>query len=141
MCGRYYIEKGFDAMPRRETDLSKKREILGRLDEADIGKIVVRYQPGSADEDPFVELTNVVQESFASADARRAKAKNKEEIILYGRYRMSDGDDTTRLRDSQRLTLIYSSGGGAGPEEETFAGGGERETRKEISLNITYIQG
>ena len=138
---RELIEKGFDEMPKKSVDFSKKQEILSRLDEADIGKINVQYHPAAGDQDAYVELTNVVQVSMSDADARRGKESGKEEIILYGRYRMTDGNDTTRLKDSQRLTLIYASDAVREPEDDgEYPGGEENGVQKEICLNITYIQ-
>ena len=132
------IERGFDDVPRRTQDKEKKQEILQKIEEADIGRISVVCTPGGADSDACVELTNVVPVNLMYADARRAKG-NKDEIILKGRYRLSEGNEVTRLRDAQRLTLIYSSyedgdPGNGGPED------GEREEQKEICLNITYLQ-
>ena len=138
---RELIEKGFDEMPKKNQDFSKRQEFLARLDEADIGKINVEFHPASGDQDPYIELTNVVQVTMAYADARRMKANNKEEIILYGRYKMSDGNETTKLKDSQRLTLIYSSGADLKPEDDNPYDMEEKVTQKEICLNITFIQG
>lgn len=138
---RELIEKGFDEMPKKNVDFAKRQEFLAKLDEADIGKINVEFHPASGDQDPYVELTNVVQVTMAYADARRVQTTSKEEIILYGRYKMTDGNDTTKLKDSQRLTLIYSSGAGQEAEEGESWDSEEIETQKEICLNITYIQG
>ena len=138
---RELIEKGFDEMPKKNQDFSRRQEFLAMLDEADIGKINVEFHPASGDQDPFVELTNVVQVTLAYADARRMKSNNKEEIILYGRYRMTDGNDTTKLKDSQRLTLIYATGADRAPGNPNPYDAEESEAEKEICLNITYIQG
>lgn len=138
---RELIEKGFDEMPKKNVDFSKRQEFLAKLDEADIGKISVEFHPATNEQDPYVELTNVVQVTMAYADARRVQTSSKEEIILYGRYKMTDGNDTTKLKDSQRLTLIYSSGAGEETEDEESYDPEELEVQKEICLNITYIQG
>jgi len=138
---REIIQSGFDNLPKKNQNISKRQEVLAMLDEADIGKINVVFNPGKGDEDPSIELTNVMQVTMAYADARRGKTGGKDEIILYGRYRMSDENETTILKDAQRLTLIYSSEAdgrnGAGAEYPAE----EREAQKEICLNITYIQG
>ena len=138
---REIIRSGFDDLSKKAQDTSKLQEILARLDEADIAKISVVYNPGKGDEDPFVQLTNVVQVTMSYADARHGKAGGKDDIILYGRYRMADETETTVLKDSQRLTLIYSSAGGPGMEVEDPDIAEDREAPKEICLNITFIQG
>ena len=138
---RELIEKGFDEMPKKNVDFAKRQEFLTKLDEADIGKISVEFHPASGDQDPYVELTNVVQVTMSYADARRVQTTNKEEIILYGRYKMTEGNDTTKLKDSQRLTLIYSSGAGEESADEESYDAEEPEVQKEICLNITYILG
>lgn len=131
------IQKGFGALSRKEQNAEKRVEVLQKLDEANIGKIEVMYNKATAGNEAYVELTNVVQVTLADADATRAQ-NHKDDIILYGRYRMTEGTETTKLKDAQRLTLIYSTcaeqGMMRGYEEE------ENEVRKEICLNITYLQ-
>ena len=137
---REIIRNGFDDLSKKNQDVTKLKEILARLDEADIAKISVVYNPGKGDEDPYVQLTNVVQVTMAYADARKSKAGGKDDIILYGRYRMADETEATVLKDSQRLTLIYSSAGGRDQEYEEQNSADEHDVPKEICLNITYIQ-
>ena len=138
---REIIQSGFDDLSRKNQNISKRQEMLALLDEADIGKITVMYNPGKGDEDPSIQLTNVVQVTMAYADARRGKTGGKDEIILYGRYRMADENETTILRDSQRLTLIYSSAADRSGDAYPDYPAEEREAPKEICLNVTYIQG
>ena len=138
---REIIQNGFDDLSKKNRNISKKQEVLAMLDEADIGKINVVFNPGKGDEDPYIQLTNVMQVTMAYADARRGKAGGKDEIILYGRYRMSDENETTILKDSQRLTLIYSSAADGSHDADAEYSAEEREVPKEICLNITYIQG
>ena len=138
---REIIQSGFDNLPKKNQNISKRQEALALLDEADIGKISVQFNPGRGDEDPCIQLTNVVQVTMAYADARRGKTGGKDEIILYGRYRMADENETTILKDSQRLTLIYSTAAPQGSDADTEYPAEEREAPKEICLNITYIQG
>lgn len=137
---REIIEKCFDNVPKKSQDLAKRQEILAQLEAAGIGKINVEYHPASGNEDPYIQMTNVMKISMADADARRVKT-NKGDIILYGQYRMSEGNDTTKLRDSQRLTLIYSSAANEIVSDEMPDDPEERDVQKEICLNITFIQG
>ena len=114
------IEQGFDSLPRRAQDSDKRQEILSKVEEADIA---------------CVELTNVVPVTFTYADVRMAR-KNRDDIILKGKYRLSAGNEFTTLKDAQRLTLIYSSAAKNDEAEETD----EEAEEKEICLNITYLQ-
>jgi len=81
-----------------------------------------------------VELTNIIPVTFTSADARMAKL-DRDSIILKGRYRLSAGNEVTTLRDAQRLTLIYSN-----YDAESWQQDDPDEEKKEICLNITYLQ-
>ena len=132
------IENGFNSLPKRSQDTDKRRDILQRIDEADIGRISVAYHPARGGTDPYVELTNVVPVSISHADARLIR-DNSNNIILHGKYRMSEGNETTILKDAQRLTLVYTN---CPAEQERFGevDDTEEETQKEISLNITYFQ-
>ena len=134
------IQKGFDTLPRRNQDVDKRQAIFKKLEEADIGKISVVYNPGSASVDPCIELTNVMPVTMAYADARRVK-EDKNDIILYGRYRLTEGNETTVLRDAQRLTLIYTSRADGEEETDEAEDGAEPQALKEICLNITFLQG
>lgn len=129
------IERGFAGQPRNTQDTGMRLEVLQKLEEAGIGKIVVRSSNPGNGSDPFVELTNVVPDGLYNANAARRK-QNNDYIILKGRYRLSAGNEVTELRDAQRLTLIYSSapdGGDQGTADED-------EIQREICLNITYLQ-
>ena len=133
------IETGFDDLPKKTQNAEKRREIMEKLEEADIGRITVAYHAPHKKNDPYIELTNITQVTMADADARRVHS-NKNEIILYGRYRLTDGNETMKLRDSQRLTLIYSN-----TKDETWDPFVQdekdtSESEKEICLNITYLQ-
>ncbi len=129
------IEQGFDSLPRRAQDSDKRQEILSKVEEADIGKINVAFHPARGTVDACVELTNVVPVTFTYADVRMAR-KNRDDIILKGKYRLSAGNEFTTLKDAQRLTLIYSSAAKNDEAEETD----EEAEEKEICLNITYLQ-
>lgn len=133
------ITRGFDDMPRKEKDGSKYDEILQKLEAAGISRITVAVHAEKGDAEPYVELTNVVPVSFSDADARRVKERNNE-IILKGRYKLSDGHSTTVLKDAQRLTLIYSNSGEDPAEDSSGYAGYAEETQREITLNITYFQ-
>lgn len=128
------IQRGFDDLPRKSQDSEKRQEVLQKIEDADIGRIGVAYRPAKGNSDACVELTNVVPVTMLYSDARRKKV-NKDEIILKGKYRLSAGNETTTLRDAQRLTLIYSNYEDA-PEDRDDAD----EDAKEICLNITYLQ-
>ena len=130
------IQRGFG----KDRNQEKRDEILKKLKSAGINKIIVSYNNSNAAE-PYVELTNVVKDSMLGADASRKKSKQND-IILHGKYRLSAGTETTKLKDAQRLSLIYSSwaeenkGWGA-MDAETDE---QAESPKEICLNITYLQ-
>lgn len=133
------IQKGFGTLSRKAQTAEKYAEVMQKLEDANIGKIEVVYNKAAAGNEPYVALTNVVQMTFGSSDITRA-TNTKDNIILHGRYRTTEGTDTTKLKDAQRLTLIYSnsaeqswSNGFAENDEET-------EAQKEICLNITYLQ-
>lgn len=135
------IQKGFDTLARKDQNTEKRKEVLQKLEEANIGRISVLYNKATPTSEAYIELTNVVQDTLADADVRRAR-KHKDDIILYGRYRLTDGVETTKLRDAQRLTLIYStyaevSDMDMSDDPEMIE---EREAPKEICLNITYLQ-
>lgn len=131
------IQKGFDAQPKKLQNTEKRADVLRMLDEANIGRINVAYKPPRPGVDSCIELTNIIQVSMADADATRGKKKNKNDIILYGRYRLTDGNETTILRDAQRITLIFSSH--ADHPGEEMEEDQEFELQKEICLNITYL--
>lgn len=132
------IQKGFGTLSKKAQNAEKRVEVLQKLDEANIGRIEVVFNKASTGTEAYVELTNVVQMTFEGKDMTRLE-NHKDDIILHGRYRMTEGTETTKLRDAQRLTLIYSNSaeqgwtGGFAEEEES-------EVRKEICLNITYLQ-
>ena len=134
------IQRGFDALPKKAQDSEKRREVLQKLEDANIGRIDVAFHQAKGSDDAYIELTNVVPVTISYADARRTKV-NKDDIILRGRYKLSDGNETTMLRDAQRLTLIYSTYSEntksvfAGPDEDE-----EPEEEREICLNVTYLQ-
>ena len=135
---REIIESGFNDVDRREQNTEKKREALEKLEETAFGKISVEYRPASAGTDPCVVLSNVMPVSIAYADARRAQGRSCG-IILVGRYKLTEGNETTVLRDAQRLTLIYSNYG----DDETpdgFEDGGDDAVQKEICLNLTFLE-
>lgn len=127
------IQQGLASRP------DKLKETLRKIEEAGIDKINVLYNKPSRNAEASVELTNVVQVSMADADASRKKSKRKDDIILYGKYRLSDGIRTTKLKDAQRLSLIYSSAEERGEDAEEQA---EEciDSQKEICLNITFLQ-
>jgi len=128
------IERGFSDLPRRDQDTDKRRELLQKLEDANIGRIKVVYRAPQRDSDACVELTNIIPVTFTSADARMAKL-DRDSIILKGRYRLSAGNEVTTLRDAQRLTLIYSN-----YDAESWQQDDPDEEKKEICLNITYLQ-
>ena len=131
------IQRGFDDLPKKIQDTEKRHEILQKLEDADIGKIDVVYHPRKNGKEPYIELTNVVPVNLTYSDARRRIKQNKDNIILKGRYKLSDeGNEVTMLKDAQRLTLIYSNTP-EGEEQETTD---EGEIQQEIFLNITYLQ-
>lgn len=123
------IKRGFKLLPKKDRDSRKRDEVLRKLVEAGVEEIKVSYNRCSESNEPYIELTNVEQLSIMDADARRKK--NMDDIILYGKYKLSNGADATMLMDAQRLSLIYS----AASESNDIT-----ETRKEICLNITYLQ-
>lgn len=139
------VTSGFDAFPKRTQNTEKRQETLRKLEDAGIGRIAVVYHPASNGQDPFIELTNLVQVTLTDADIRFVK-KNKNDIILRQRYRLTEGNETTQLRDSQRLTLIYSSH----PEGNVSASAPytadddsameNSNVARNICLNITYLQ-
>ena len=132
------IENGFDDLNKKERNIEKKQEALEKLEEASFGKIVITYHPRSNNSDPYIELNNVIPVSLAYADARRAQ-QNNNDIILIGRYKLTEGNETTVLKDAQRLTLIYSNFEdlSSGNEDEKDC---ESEDRKEICLNLTFLE-
>ena len=129
------IQRGFDALPKKAQDTEKRQEVLQRLEDAGVGKIDVAYHPARSGMEPYVELTNVVPVNLTYADARRNK-QSKESIILKGRYKLSEGNEITTLKDAQRLTLIYSNV----DENDGQSVSEEDDKRQEICLNITYLQ-
>ncbi len=133
------IETGFDDLPKKYQNTEKRREIMEKLEEADIGRIIVAYHQPRGKEDPYIELTNITQVTMTDADARRVRS-NKNEIILYGRYRLTDGNETMKLRDSQRLTLIYTNTKDEAWDPFEQEESDPDEAQKEICLNITYLQ-
>lgn len=133
------IEKGFETLPKKSRDLGKQQEVLQKLEEANIGRINVAYHAAGNVTDAYIELTNVVPVSIAYADARRI-GDNKDDIILYGRYKLTDGNETTVLNDAQRLTLIYSNYADSRIEDEETENIEDIDVQKEIRLNITYLQ-
>ncbi len=133
------IRRGFDDVPRKTQDTDKRQEVFQKLEDANIGRINVVYHPARGDNDACVELTNVVPVTMAYADIRRAKG-DKDEIILRGRYKLSEGNEITTLRDAQRLTLSYSTYGDAGADAGNAFEPDADEAQKEICLNITYLQ-
>ena len=135
------ILRGFEDMPRKEVNVDKRDDILRKLDDANIGRIEVAYRPEKNGNDACIELTNVVPVTLTFNDARYTRSK-KDEIILKGRYKLSEGNEITTLRDAQRLTLVYSN-----VEDENWKnrdddedGFDESEKRKSIYLNITYLE-
>ena len=138
------LQKGFDDLPKGRRDNDKREELLQLLDEANFGKINVLYKPASDTRDACIELTNVVPVSLYGADARQSKKDvGKDSIILYGRYRLTDGDEVTALQDAQRLSLIFSGTEEADSvwsRDASFDDGFPEELRREICLNITYLQ-
>ena len=129
------IQRGFDALPKKDRNAEKCKEILQKFEDAGIGKIDVSFVKTGGE--PYVELTNVVQVSITDANASLKKNKKQNGIILYGKYKLSDGTETTRLRDAQRLSLIYSTWDDTASFTEAPEDG---EPPKEICLNITYLQ-
>ena len=132
------IQKGFDTLPKKDQDTEKRLTILRKLEEADIGKISVVFNPASARADASIELTNVRPVTLDYVDGRRNK-KDDNTIILNGRYRLSEGNETTVLKDAQRLTLIYSSQSDDDTEGVEAADPAD-DVMKEICLNITYLE-
>ena len=130
------IEHGFNDLPKNAQNPEKRAEVLRLLDDANLGRISVEVHPARRDADACVELTNLVPADLTTADARRREKHNKDSIILKGRYRLSEGNETTTLKDAQRLTLFYSDGA----ENFGLFGMDENETPREIALNITYFQ-
>ncbi len=136
------IQNGFDDLPKKDQNAQKRQEILQKLEDADIGRIQVAYHAGRGNEDPYINLTNVIPVSMSYADARQLNS-HQDSIILYGRYRLTDGNASTILKDAQRLTLTYNTRAEENelrnrivpedPEEHS-------EPDKEICLNITYLQ-
>ena len=116
------------------------KEILRKVEEAGIDKIDVLYHKASKVSESYIELTNVVPVSMADADASRTLNKKRHDIILYGKYQLSDGTEITRLKDAQRLSLIYSDGIERNAGFEEAYSNNDRDIAKEICLNITYIQ-
>ena len=133
------IETGFDDLPKKFQNTEKRQEIMEKMEEADIGRITVECHAARGKSDSYIELTNITQVSMADADIRRVHS-SKNKIILYGRYRFTDRNETMKLRDSQRLTLIYSNAQDEvwNPFEQEERDTGE--VQKEIRLNITYLQ-
>lgn len=128
------IQQGLSKQP------DKLRETVRKVEEAGIDRIEVVYHRPTRQTEPYIELTNVVQLSMADADASRRRGRRQNDIILYGKYRLSEGIDSTRLRDAQRLSLIYTSAdehSAFAEEPEEF---GIATAHKEICLNITYLQ-
>ncbi len=136
---RDIIETGFNDLPKRYQNPEKRQEIMEKMEEADIGRITVAYHAPHGNNDPYIELTNITQITMTSADARRIQ-RNKNEIILYGCYRLSDGNETMELKDSQRLTLIYSNDKSSAWDPFEQEEKNTEEPLKEIQLNITYLQ-
>lgn len=131
------IKRGFDGLPKRAQDTEKRNEVMQLIEDANIGRINVAFNPARDGMDACVEMINVVPVTLTYADARRVK-ENDDEIILRGRYKLSEGNEITRLHDAQRLTLTYS-----GSSENDAYGSGDGDggaVSKEICLNITYLQ-
>ncbi len=127
------IQQGLASRP------DKLKETLRKIEEAGIDKIDVLYNKPTRNAEASIELTNVVQVSMADADASRKKNKRKNDIILYGKYRLSEGIRTTKLKDAQRLSLIYSNWEDKGDDAEDQAEE-HVDGQKEICLNITFLQ-
>lgn len=133
------IEAGFEALPKKFQNSEKRQEIMEKMEEADIGRIAVAYHAPHGNSDPFIELTNITQISIESADARRIH-RNNNEIILYGCYRLSNGNEKMKLKDSQRMTLVYSNDSNSAWDPFGQGVNNGNEAQKEIQLNITYLQ-
>lgn len=118
----------------------KLKDVIRKVEEAGIDKVEVTYHKQTSHADAYIELTNVVQVTMADADASRKKKNRQNDIILYGKYRLSDGTETTKLRDAQRLSLIYTSGTQNADDFWNLNDDEETEEQKEICLNITYLQ-
>lgn len=133
------IQKSFDNIAPQKKNKEKEREFLEKAEEAGLGKITVLFAKSKKDAEPYLELTNVIPMGITLDDARQ-NHKKRNEIILYGRYRLTDGHNTMFLRDAQRLTLIYSSH--IGDKSTMYAPEADDEDMpaKEICLNITYLQ-
>lgn len=130
------IERGFNDLPKGAQNSEKRAEVFRLLEDANLGRISVAVHPPKKDTDACVELTNLVPADLTNADARRREKHNKDSIILKGRYRLSEGNETTTLKDAQRLTLYYTNTPESGGQYEQD----EAETAREITLNITYFQ-
>lgn len=133
------IQKSFDNFSPQNKNKEKEREFLEKAEEAGLGKINVSYESAKKDNEPYLELTNVIPVGMSMDDAR-LNHKKRNEIILRGKYRLTDGNSTMKLRDAQRLTLIYSSHNNDRPTMYDNDMDVEDTPAKEICLNITYLQ-
>lgn len=131
------IESGFDSVARKEVDEEARRDVLEKLEEAQLDMINVLYSYGVNGSEPCIKLSNVIPISMGYADARRVKRK-MDSIILFGRYKFSNENTSTVLKDAQRLSLIYSTYEEASDYDN--ANNYDDEAKKEISLNITFFE-
>ena len=131
------IESGFDSIARKEVDEEARRDVLEKLEDAHLDMINVIYSYGANGNEPSIKLSNVIPISMGYADARRAKRK-MDSIILFGRYKFSNENTSTVLKDAQRLSLIYSTYEEASVYDT--ANSYDDEEKKEISLNLTFFE-
>lgn len=129
------VQRGFDCLPSKDQDNVKRQEVLKKLEDADIGKIQVEYCSGKDGVNSYINLTNVVPVDIGFSDMRQNR-RDKDNIILKEKYRLSAGNEVTTLKDAQRLTLIYTDT----PEDRDEMSVDETVGQREICLNITYLQ-
>lgn len=131
------MDRGFNLIGKKEQNQESMQSFLTRLDVSGFGGISVEFCPGDKGVDPSVRLTNVMP-VYLGGDVVGKARKQDGGIILHGRYRLSDGHETTALKDAQRVTLIYDTT--ADNEWTGSSGFGESVAQREICLNITYME-
>ena len=131
------IRKGFSDLPKKAQNEEKQKELLQKLDDAGFSKINVVFGEERDLHDTYVELSNVLPVSMAYADARRSRDDGGS-IILSGRYSFSDSGTNTKLKDAQRLTIIFSGANSTDYYSGGLGAADDAEDR-EVCLNITYL--